>query len=485
MLSIHVRVNDQNGKPTAVRVRFTGPDGQAFAPAHRAAEFPTGRGEAVGGHLFIAGEVWHTIDGTCEVRLPAGVPIRVQVTKGPEFVPLDQTVTLGSGQMALRFTIHRWIDCTSEDWFSGDSRVQLVSPHDAALDGAAEGLTFVNLLAGVEEVPSIAAGRTFPVPVNLGAFSGQQTAREAHGTCVAVNTINRHPVLGTVGLLHAHRPVYPLAFGGNDATDDWSICAWCDQCHRKRGFTVWVDAGESAAGVTGGEALIACLLGKIDAIETRFRPRRTPLLPWCYRLWNAGFLVPLIGGSGQDANSIPPGYPRTYARISDAETPGFANWIEAIRAGNSFVTNGPLLRFGTVPNGDVFRVTATAASIVPFEQLELVHNGTVFGSENGQEQDGRWVAEGDWSLPTDSAGWVAVRCRGGIGQPLHNQPVFAHSAPQRLGQAYVDPAAREVLQMCLQQTREWLETQGRFAEERRKQEHLARCAEAETRLARM
>lgn len=477
MLSIHVRMNDPHGKPTPVRARFTGPDGVAYTPAHRAAEFPTGRGEAVGGHLRLAGEVWHTLDGTCEVRLPAGVPIRVQATKGPEFIPLDQTVTLGTGQMALRFTMQRWRDDSAHDWIRGDSRVQWLSPHDAALDGAAEGLDVVNILAGVEEVPSITAGRTFPVPVNLGAFSGQQSALDAHGTCVAVNTRNRHPVLGTVGLLHAHRPVYPLSFGGTDSHDDWSICAWCDQCHRKRGFTVWIDAFETTGGIIGGEALIACLLGKIDAIEIS-AARKTPLLPWCYKLWNAGFLIPLIGGSGHDTNSTPLGYPRTCAQIPQGETARLTSWVEAIRSQRSFVTNGPWLHVQVNRDNPAPKIEASAESVVPFERMELVWNGAVIAATEAVPQDGRWYASASWPCPLEQAGWCAVRCTGGIGKPLHTQPTLAHSHPIPLGQPYQDAAACEALRKLVQQTRDWLVTHGQFAEDRRRQEHLDRCEQA-------
>ena len=143
-----------------------------------------------------------------------------------------------------------------------------------------------------------------------------------------MNTLNTHPVLGTVALLHSHRPVLPLAFGGEE-TDDWSICDWCDQCHRKGGLTVWVDAFEPAGGLVGGEALVAAILGKIDAIEVTGRPRKSPLLPWVYRLWDAGFLIPLVGASGKDSNRIALGQMRTLADCRELP------WIEAVRVGKN------------------------------------------------------------------------------------------------------------------------------------------------------
>ena len=326
MLTVHLRINDgATGKPTPVRLRISDVGGRFYPPLGRFAEFPTGRNEAVGGHLMLNGERWCYIDGACEVPLPSGVPLRVQATKGPEFTRLDETLTLGPGQMALRFSIERLSDLRSKGWYSGDSRCHFLSPHDALLEAAAEDLDVVNLLA-VEE--PFGAFRTAP---NLTAFSGQTAALEVHGRLVAVNTLNVHAALGRVGLLYSHRPVFPLA-----SLNDWSICDWCDQCHRKGGLTVWVDAFSEMP--LGGEALVAAILGKIDAIEiTSFSPS---LLEWIDRLWNAGFPIPLIGGSGKDSNATALGATRTYAQLRDGEAFSYKAWIEAVLAGRTYVSDG-------------------------------------------------------------------------------------------------------------------------------------------------
>src|SRR5262245_19332181 len=132
MLTVHLRINDAaTGKPTPVRFRVSGVDGTAFPPLGRAAEFPVGRSEDVGGHLQIGRERRFYIDGACEIRLPSGVPLRLQATKGPEYAPLDQTVTLGVGQMALRLAIERRTDSRASGWVSVDSRCHFIPPHAA------------------------------------------------------------------------------------------------------------------------------------------------------------------------------------------------------------------------------------------------------------------------------------------------------------------------------------------------------------------
>src|SRR5690242_13341381 len=193
MLTVHLRVNDAaTGRPTPVRLRVTGPDGTFFAPLGRVPAFATGRNEDVGGHLRLGRDRFCYIDGTCEARLPAGLPLRVQAFKGPEYLPLDETVTLGPGQLALRFAVRRWSDVRADGWHPGDARAHFLSPHAAALEAAAEDLAVVNLLACAYPVPSL-DGHLYPGIPNITAFSGQQPALQAESALVAVNTLNVHP----------------------------------------------------------------------------------------------------------------------------------------------------------------------------------------------------------------------------------------------------------------------------------------------------
>jgi hypothetical protein len=448
MLNVHLRITDAaTGQPTPVRVRVVGPDGRAhFPPLGRSAEIPGGRNEDVGGHLRLGRERWWYIDGACEIPLPPGVPLRVQATKGPERVPLDETVTLGVGQISLRFALKRWTDSRADGWASVDTRCHFLPPHAALLEAQAEGLDVVNVLATSFMVLALDAN-TYTTTPNLLAFSGQTPALERDGCQVVVNTLNAHPVLGKVALLNSHRPVFPLTFGGED-TDDWGVCDWCDQCHRKKGLTVWVDAFEPSAGVTGGEALVAAILGKIDAIEVASEQRKVPLLPWVYRLWDAGYLVPLVGASAKDSNRGVLGSVRTYARAEEV------GWLDAVRAARTFVTTGPLLTL--TRDGD--RVRASALAQGTLTPVEIVANGQVIAT-------GESTAEA-----VVGPGWVAVRCPAQSG--------FAHTSPVAVGEPVRKPEAIAALRGLVLQTREWAETYGQYANPKRKQALLDRCAEA-------
>lgn len=476
MLTVHLRVNDAaTGKPTPVRLRVSGPVGTAYPLLGRFTDFPTGRNEAVGGHLLLNKEAWWYVDGSCEVRLPAGVPLRVRATKGPEYAPLDEAVTLGPGQMALRFAMNR-SNPRPEGWMSGDSRCHFLPPHAALLEAAAEDLDVVNLLACVQEYPSIRDGTAYPTAPQLDAFSGQRPALDADGRMVVVNTLNAHPALGKVGLLNSHRPVFPLAFGG-DEWDDWSVGDWCDQCHRKGGLAVWVDAFRPAGGLVGGETLVGAILGKIDAIEIDPAPRTQPLLPWVYRLWNAGLPVPLVGGSGKDSNRVALGAVRTYARLPAGEAPTYRGWVEAVRAGRTVVTDGPFLSLDLGGRGPgetldgTGEVTARAAVPAP-GRVELVRDGTVVAAGEGSAE----VA-----LTASEPGWLAARWVGPGGAGFaHTSPVWLRPGGAPLPRR---PVAVERLARLVDATREWVESAGRFADPRSKPHLLGLCAAAADRLA--
>ena len=467
MLNVHLRFTDSVTKAVLpVRLRITGPTGGTFVPLGRLPIFPCGRAEELGGHVRLGGENFVTIDGGCEVPLPSGVPLRIRASHGPEYDLLDSVVVLKPGQMALRFELTRW-PTLRDGWVSGDLRAHFISPHAAALEGASEGLNFVQVLARSSSVLA-RDGNTYPVYSNICEFSGQVPALSAHGCDVFVNTLNTHPMLGSLALLNSHRIVHPLSFGGIDGPDDWSVCDWADQCHRKNGLVVWVDAFRPEGGLLGGEALVARILEKIDAIEFDSLPRSQPFLPWYYRLLNAGFRTPLVGSSGKESNRTALGSMRTYVQLAED------SWVEAIRAGRTFISNGPLLDLTVV--GGV--ATASVESRVPFEKLELLQNGRVVAAAVANAVT-RFTAE--LKCEVVPSGWLAARCIGGAGSSLYpGGPVFAHTSPIPL--VAVPDEARSIaigqLRECVTSTKDWIESEGSFSTEKGKEQLLARCEEA-------
>jgi TolB protein len=92
-------------------------------------------------------------------------------------------------------------------------------------------------------------------------------------------------------------------------------------------------------------------------------------------------------------------------------------WLASIKAGRTFATNGPLLRFslGGQPVGGEVRLankqevhfSADLFSIVPIDHLQIVCNGKV-AQELALNSD-RTAAHVNGSIPLESIGWCILR----------------------------------------------------------------------------
>jgi hypothetical protein len=489
--TVHVRVNDAaTGQPTPVRVRFADAEGKYYAPFGRLTTFATDWGEDVGGNLLLGSEAHAYIDGTCEIALPPG-QIRVAIAKGPEYRPIREEIDLPPGKLALRFVIERWADMRAEGWYSGDTRSHFLTPHAALLEGAAEDLAVVNLLAWEWESSSGEQGQCRSIP-NILAFSGQVPALEKAGHMVVVNTMNVHKALGSLLLLNCHRVVYPLSSGMGGDMGDWTLAEWCEQCHRKGGLVIADDFFYDPDTYPHGEILADVILGKIDALqmdhgienpEADSRLGQAPLLKAWYQLLDAGFRVPLTGGSDKTSNLDALGVIRTYALLHPGEPLTYKTWIEAVRAGRTFVTTGPLLTFtvNDEPPGAVLDLPATAApvrihaearSLTPFERLEVLANNRVVASAAAAGSPAQRTVEADVSMP--QGGWLVARCwgpwdddreqwRGAQSSPVYVQVEGNRPPP--------DPAAVATLADWLGKAQHDLEQGGRGATEQ--QQRLA------------
>jgi hypothetical protein len=486
--TVHVRINDAaTGRPTPVRLRFSNPAGEYFPPLGRLAAFPTDIGFDVGGNVLIGHEAHAYIDGTCEIRLPPG-PLRVEINKGPEYLPVVSEFTLTPGKLALRFEIRRWIDMRAARWFSGDTCCHFLTPHAALLEAAAEDVAVVNLLAE-ECLTYDQQGNQYTSLPNILAFSGQVPALASPDHLVVVNTLNLHWDLGRVLLLNCHRVVHPLTAGRPNGLGDWSIADWCDQCHRKGGLVVGDGFFGHDRGPPKGELLADLILSKLDALqqsefenpEADAELGQTSILQEWHRLLDCGFRIPLVGGSDKQCNLDILGAPRTYARLGLGEEFTYRNWIEAVRAGRTFVTNGPLLLFtvnGQDPGAvihltsadETIRVQAAVQSQVPLRRLEVVANNKVVAGVAPSDSPTTALVEADVLLPR--GGWVMARCWGEYDDRMEQwfaaqtSPVYVQVGSRT---PYMDPTALAEVLAWLDGMTIWLSTEARCQNDQQRQ----------------
>lgn len=157
-----------------------------------------------------------------------------------------------------------------------------------------------------------------------------------------------------------------------------------------------------------------------------------------YALLNCGFKIMPSGGTASGVHPVPAGFGRVYVHLPNGFS--YQAWMEGLKNGRSFVTNGPMLQatinekhpgetFDLKQNTQ-FEVTATARFPKNRKsKIELIVNGKLVDIEKTNFQvdsDGVLTLEFSQSLKIDRTSWAVIRCT----QALKNGNVsFAHSAP--------------------------------------------------------
>ena len=126
-----------------------------------------------------------------------------------------------------------------------------------------------------------------------------------------------------------------------------------------------------------------------------------------YRCLNLGFDVPASAGSASGVLPSPVGYNRVYVKLNgEFSVEGF---YEGLRAGKSFVTNGPMLFVESERANEGRReIAVTASSREPLDRIELVANGQVI--ETRRLKEGETEIETSFTVDEAKYSWVAVRC---------------------------------------------------------------------------
>lgn len=418
---VTVRVVEKgSGRQVPVRIHLHGAHGEYLPPRgrHRKVNphwFEDNYGEFVNGR-----NQYSYIDGHCEVELPLG-EVYVEITKGYECTPIRTKVVIGPETSELTFELERVLGWREKGWVTADTHVHFLSPTTALLEGQAEDVHVVNLLASQW-------GEMYS---NVSDFDGRTTlgAKEFGGDgefLVRVGTENRMQVLGHISLLgYSGQMIHPLCSGGPSESalgdaQEVVMAEWAQRCIEQGGLVVMPHAPNPQL-----ERAADIVLGLVNAIELMtFNPHDAQLNPYgiadWYRYLNLGYQAPLVGGSDKMAAASLLGGVRTYAHLGGR---GFSyeNWMAAVRAGNTFVTVGPLAELlveGVAPGGQVklppdggsiditWRVESTRLPIWEVETVIDGHAVDTWVIQGGME------AEGGIRLPIYESCWVALRVRG-------------------------------------------------------------------------
>jgi hypothetical protein len=458
-------------RPTPVRLAFRSAEGRYIPPYGHRTQVNDGFFQDYGGDLKLLDSSFAYVDGTFQIELPVG-DVYVEVTKGFEYEAVRQKLTIEPGQKVLVLEIPRFVDFRSQGWISADTHVHFLSPTTAILEGQAEGLNLINLLAAQW-------GDLF---TNVADLSYGPLTSHDRETLVWVGTENRQHILGHLSLLGGHgMPVFPMSAAGPSESyigdPLWtSLAEWADACRERGGLVVRphfpIPTGEEAADI---------VLGKFDAIEiidasALYPEPKDPLeafnnlryLDW-YRYLNCGYRLPVVGGTDKMSAWMPVGANRAYAYIGDGEF-NFDNWAGAVRKGNTFATTGPLLFLcadGRLPGdeielgagGGTVEIQVDAKCYLPIHRLEVVLNGRVVAARE-QTEGAREITLRE-KVRVGGPGWLAARCLSTLG-PTTNWRfrLDAHTSPVYLrvsGQEVFSESAASYMLTLIEGCQSWVE----------------------------
>jgi hypothetical protein len=416
-------VEGTSGQPVPVRIHFHGAHGEYLPPRgnHRKVNpfwFEDNYGEFVNQHNQYA-----YILGECIVDLPLG-DVYVEITKGYECKPVRTRFTVTPETETMTFPLEKVLHWRERGWVTADTHVHFLSPSTALLEGQAEGVHVVNLLASQW-------GEMFS---NVTDFDGRTTlgAKDFGGDgdfLVRVGTENRMQTLGHISLLgYSGRMIHPLCTGGPSESaigdpQEVTMAEWAQRCIDQGGLVVMPHAPNPQL-----ERAADIVLDLVHAIELMtfnpLNPNQMLLNPYgladWYRYLNLGYQVPLSGGSDKMAASSLLGGIRTYTQLGTLDFT-YENWMTATKRGNTFVTVGPLVELqveGVAPGGKI-QLPATGGTVnvtwkiesvsLPVDAVEIVVGG--FALEQ-TTLDKALTASGSAQIPVNNSTWIAVRVRG-------------------------------------------------------------------------
>jgi len=437
-------IDKQSGGSASARVSLQQEGGKFFAP--------------VGALYRVLDDYGHFYgNGETELTLPAG-EYRLRVFHGPEYRVNHVAFTIGTSQTKdLSVELDRWANAAERGWHAGENHIHAnygygqwyCTPETMRAQCAGEDLRVCNFMVANSDTDGV-FDREF--------FRGRPDPISTSETILYWNQEFRSTHWGHMTLVNLNQLVEPIFTGFKDTTNPWDIPTnsdIADRTHLQKGLVNYTHGAQNPddpyLGAYAGKSIpVDVALGKIDTIDLNASYAGT--VPLWYRLLNCGFHVPGSAGTDCFLNRIRsqlPGASRVYVKIDGQFS--YQAWIEGLRAGRSFVTNGPILELdmeNTAPGGTVrlaaareVRIVGRASSQFPLEKVEVVYNGKVIAS--GILSEDKLASSIDTKVNLPKSGWISLRTQG-PSHPDHSGGLLeAYASPVYVEVAGKPAASRE------------------------------------------
>ncbi len=420
---LRIRIRDGADGPVAARVSVTDAAGRAYVPddAWWHADDAFDRSQRAFEYQY-----FHA-PGSAELVLPEG-EVRVEILRGTEYRPFHTALSIErDATLELEAPLQRIADLSAEGWQSGDLHVHM--NYGGAYRNRPERLAFQADAEDLRLVENLIVNKEQRVP-DIGYFDGSPQRYPDPDVVINHGQEFHTSFWGHVGLLglrdHVLLPGY-AAYANTAAASLYPTnAAIIDLAHEQGAIAGYVhpfeevpDPGDAETPLTN-ELPVDVALGKLDYYEAVGFSNHLATQEVWYRLLDCGFRLPAGAGTDAMANFAslrgPLGVNRVYVK-----TPApldHRRFLEALRAGHSFASNGPLLGF-TLGGSEIgeaielpagshrLELRASLRSIVPVDHLELVQSGEVLTSLP-LEADGT-AARVQQQIEVESSGWYLLR----------------------------------------------------------------------------
>jgi Tol biopolymer transport system component len=417
------------GKRTVARISLKEDKGRFHSPPGSLYRSLRGRG-----HFYC--------DQTAELTVPAGT-YRLSAYRGPEYKVAAHEIVVQPGVTHdVTVELERWAHLARDGWYSGELHIHanygygswFNTPETMRQQCVGEDLNVCNFMV---------ANSDADVVYDRPYFRGGPDPLSTDEYILYWNQEFRSTIWGHMTLVNLEQLVEPVFTGFAGTTnphDTPSNADIADRAHWQKGVVNYTHVSQgddwSKTPYAAKAIPIDVALGKVDTLD--INNSWAASVPLWYRLLNCGFRVPATAGTDVFLNRIDsrlPGGDRVYVHVDGTLT--YKGWIDGLKAGQSFVTNGPMLTFtadGKEPGAVLIvgekpriRVKAAARSPFPFTKAELVHNGDVIATAT-LARDGL-TATLDQEVRLDRGGWLAFRADG-RGTPDTATPTLnAHTNP--------------------------------------------------------
>lgn len=385
---------------------------------------------------------WYSLGGATEVLVPAA-RLRIEAFRGVESgLALRELDLRNQTGAELELPLVRFASARARGLVSGNTHLHLMAWERARVEdylrtaSAADelDLAFVSYLVRHDaEMPYTTneLGRA-----ELEALATPST-RFGWGEELRHNFGPYSIGYGHVLLLDLRERIEPVSIGpvlAGSAVDAPGLAEGIAAAHAQNAAAIW------AHGDSGYEDLPSWLLGRLDAqnLFDGAEPSATPrgdhasFARVFYRLLDVGLRVPFSTGTDWFIADLS----RVYVPVA-GELTGTA-WLAQLRAGRSFITNGPLLELeagGEGPGGLIalaapgsVPLRARAVGRVNFGALEIVASGRVVARAEAARVGDHYEAQLASDLAIDEPGWLAARAAPGAAESEFGQPLFAHTS---------------------------------------------------------